>query len=269
MSNHYHLALETPEPNLVEGMRWLQSTFANRFNRFRGERGHVFQGRYNAILVEDFLGLGAVAHYIHLNPRRAGLCSVLQLPSYRFGSYYWLWQKKRPDWIRFSSCLFAAGELNDNAEGRRSYQDYLEWLAEDRAAQKALNFEKMCRGWVMGGNEFKREMIKEEASKLAECQLVEAETQEIREEKWKAVLSNCCKVLGKSLSSAMHDRKGADWKMAIAAYLRKRTMASNGWITTALQTGHPHCVSRHVASISSGRSTRAARLLGKLFQSVD
>ena len=57
MSNHYHLALETPEPNLVEGMRWLQSTFANRFNRFRGERGHVFQGRYNAILIEDYLGL--------------------------------------------------------------------------------------------------------------------------------------------------------------------------------------------------------------------
>src|SRR3954468_7057421 len=68
MSNHYHLALETPEGNLVEGMRWLQSTFANRFNRYRGERGHVFQGRYKALLVEDSEGLGAVAHYIHLNP---------------------------------------------------------------------------------------------------------------------------------------------------------------------------------------------------------
>ena len=42
MSNHYHLLIETPEPNLVMGMRWLQSTFANRFNRYRKENGHVF-----------------------------------------------------------------------------------------------------------------------------------------------------------------------------------------------------------------------------------
>ena len=41
MRNHYHLALETPEANLVAGMKWLQSTYANRFNRFRNERGHV------------------------------------------------------------------------------------------------------------------------------------------------------------------------------------------------------------------------------------
>jgi REP element-mobilizing transposase RayT len=53
MSNHYHLALETPEANLVQGMAWLQGTFANRFNRFRGERGHVFQSRYQSILIEE------------------------------------------------------------------------------------------------------------------------------------------------------------------------------------------------------------------------
>ena len=52
MSNHYHLCVKTPQPNLVEGMRWLQSTFANRFNRFRNERGHVFQGRYQAIILD-------------------------------------------------------------------------------------------------------------------------------------------------------------------------------------------------------------------------
>ena len=52
MGNHYHLCVETPEPNLVEGMKWLQSTFANRFNRFRKANGHVFQGRYKAILLD-------------------------------------------------------------------------------------------------------------------------------------------------------------------------------------------------------------------------
>jgi REP element-mobilizing transposase RayT len=44
MRNHYHLAVETPEPNLVQGMHWLQTTWASRFNRFRRESGHLFQG---------------------------------------------------------------------------------------------------------------------------------------------------------------------------------------------------------------------------------
>jgi putative transposase len=59
--NYYHMAFETPEPNLVEGMKWLQSTFATRFNRLRKERGHVFQGCYKAILIgaeRPLLGLG-------------------------------------------------------------------------------------------------------------------------------------------------------------------------------------------------------------------
>jgi hypothetical protein len=54
MSNHYHRALETPEANLVQGMAWLQGTFANRFNRFHGERGHVFQSRYQSILIRNY-----------------------------------------------------------------------------------------------------------------------------------------------------------------------------------------------------------------------
>ena len=52
MSNHYHLAVETPQGNLIAGMQWLQSTFANRFNAFRGEHGHLFQGRYKCLIVE-------------------------------------------------------------------------------------------------------------------------------------------------------------------------------------------------------------------------
>jgi putative transposase len=51
MRNHFHLAVETPEPNLSDGMKWLQGTWAARFNRFRGEVGRPFQGRYKALHV--------------------------------------------------------------------------------------------------------------------------------------------------------------------------------------------------------------------------
>ena len=75
MSNHYHLAISTPRANLIEGMKWLQGTFATRFNRFRNERGHLFQGRYKSLVVEPEVGLGPLCHYIHLNPVQAGLVS--------------------------------------------------------------------------------------------------------------------------------------------------------------------------------------------------
>ena len=54
MSNHFHLALETPEGNLAAGMQWLQATFTNRYNRFRGEAGHgsIFQGSNDGVRSE-------------------------------------------------------------------------------------------------------------------------------------------------------------------------------------------------------------------------
>ncbi len=88
MRNHYHLALETPAGNLVAGMQWLQATFANRFNNLRRERGHLFQGRYKALLVEPGEALGHVCHYIHLNPVRAGVVSVSGLKEFRDSSYW-------------------------------------------------------------------------------------------------------------------------------------------------------------------------------------
>jgi len=51
MGNHYHLLLETPEANLVSGMKWLQSTYTQRYNAGHCKRGHWFQGRYRAVSV--------------------------------------------------------------------------------------------------------------------------------------------------------------------------------------------------------------------------
>ena len=51
MGNHYHLLLETPEANLVDGMRWFQGTYTQRFNARHNVWGHLFQGRYKALLV--------------------------------------------------------------------------------------------------------------------------------------------------------------------------------------------------------------------------
>jgi len=52
MTNHYHLLLETPEPNLVAGMKWLQGTYTQRFNRWHNLGEHLFQGRYKVLMIE-------------------------------------------------------------------------------------------------------------------------------------------------------------------------------------------------------------------------
>jgi putative transposase len=75
MPNHFHLLIETPEPNISEGMQRLNSRYAQWFNRRYGYTGHLFQGRFYGRLVESAYHLLELARYVVANPVRAGLCS--------------------------------------------------------------------------------------------------------------------------------------------------------------------------------------------------
>ena len=73
MPNHFHVVVETPQPNLVAGMKWLLGTYTSRFNRRHKLFGHLFSGRYKSLIV-DGSGSGylkSVGDYVHLNPARA------------------------------------------------------------------------------------------------------------------------------------------------------------------------------------------------------
>jgi putative transposase len=85
MSNHYHLLVQTPEPNLSRGMHWLNGRYAQAFNLRHKRCGHLFQGRFHGALVEKEAYLLTVARYVVLNPIRAGL---LNNPAdWRWSSY--------------------------------------------------------------------------------------------------------------------------------------------------------------------------------------
>jgi len=75
MTNLYHFLMETPEPNLVLGMKWFQGTYTQRYDGLHRLRGHVYQGRYKAIVIDsdEMEFVDRVGTYIHLNPVRAGL----------------------------------------------------------------------------------------------------------------------------------------------------------------------------------------------------
>jgi REP element-mobilizing transposase RayT len=78
MDNHYHLFIETPEGNLSQGMRQLNGVYTQRFNRFHNRVGHLYQGRYKAILVQKEAYLLELSRYIVLNPVRARMVNAPQ-----------------------------------------------------------------------------------------------------------------------------------------------------------------------------------------------
>jgi putative transposase len=85
MPNHYHVLVETPEPNLSAGLHRLNFLYAQSFNRRHDVDGHLFQGRFHSVLVEREEHLLALTRYIVLNPVRAALCSHPQ--RWRWSSY--------------------------------------------------------------------------------------------------------------------------------------------------------------------------------------
>src|SRR3954463_13053350 len=98
MGNHYHLLLETPEPNLVKGMRRLNGVYRQTFNRRHERVGHVLQGRYKSILVDKDSYLLELCRYVVLNPVRARMVS--SVADWRWSSYLAMIAKTGgPDWL--------------------------------------------------------------------------------------------------------------------------------------------------------------------------
>ena len=110
MPDHFHLVVETPQPNLVAGMKWLLGTYTSRFNRRHKLFGHLFSGRYKSLIV-DGSGSGylkSVCDYVHLNPARAKLVAVdAPLRSFAWSSWsaYLLAPSKGPAWLRVDRLL--------------------------------------------------------------------------------------------------------------------------------------------------------------------
>jgi REP element-mobilizing transposase RayT len=124
MGNHYHLLAETPKPNLSHGMRWLNGVYSQRFNRRHERVGHVFQGRFKAILVERDSYLLELARYIVLNPVRAGLVSAPE--DWRWSSYLaTAGRRDVPRWLSVNWILdqFGTGEPTARTRYRQFVSD--------------------------------------------------------------------------------------------------------------------------------------------------
>jgi len=98
MENHYHLLIQTQESNLSKFMHFLLSSYASYLSK-KGWEGHIFGGRYNALLVDKEAYLLAVSRYIHLNPVAA---SIVKMPeNYHWSSYSsYINNRETPEWLK-------------------------------------------------------------------------------------------------------------------------------------------------------------------------
>jgi putative transposase len=126
MGNHYHLLVETPDGNLSSGMRQLNGVYTQRFNQVHGRVGHVFQGRYKAIVVQKDAYLVELARYVVLNPVPARL--VRQAGRWPRSTYRaTVGAEVGPDWLETLSVLYVFGDTQFEAVER-----YIRFVADGK-----------------------------------------------------------------------------------------------------------------------------------------
>jgi len=238
MPNHFHLVVETPQPNLVVGMKWLLGTYTSRFNRRHKLFGHLFSGRYKSLIV-DGSGTGylkSVGDYVHLNPARAKLVAAEQpLKSFVWSSWpaYLAAPSKRPAWLRVDRLLGDYGIPKDSPAGRQQLEGALE---ERRGAEEGGEFKTIRRGWCLGEETFRQELLAQMSERLgAEHYGAErAETEEAKAERIIAAELKRRKWKGTELQTRS---KGDAQKVALAARLRAETPMTVAWIAARLGMG--------------------------------
>ncbi len=238
MRNHFHLVIETPQPTLVAGMKWLLGTYTSRFNRRHKEFGHLFSGRYKALVV-DASGNGylkRVGDYVHLNPVRAKLLKPEQpIEDFRWSSYpmYLGVPSKRPDWLRVDRLLGEWRIPKDSAPGRRVFAEGME---RRRSEDLKEEFKPLERGWCLGDEEFRRELL-EQVSAAPGTSLYGEAVQEAVEARAERLLAQRLKDMGWTEKDLTTRRKGAPEKVELAAQMRGATTMPLAWIARRLAMG--------------------------------
>jgi putative transposase len=241
MRNHFHLVVETPQANLVAGMKWFLGTFTSRFNRRHKLFGHLFSGRYKSLVV-DGSGDGylrTVCDYVHLNPVRAKLLTGEQpLSDYPWSSYQGFLQAsaKRPVWLRVDRLLGELGIGRDDAAGRRQFAEAME---ERRSRAEPGEWKRVRRGWFLGAAEFKERLLEQMGGQVGQHHGGD-EKRETDEQKAQRLVTA---ELGKrhwSEQDLRRRRKTDATKIKIALRLRRETVMTMDWIAERLHMGCRH-----------------------------
>lgn len=283
MGNHYHLLIETPEANLVEGMKWLQNAYTRRFNVKHSQWGRLFGDRYKAVLVEgekpDYFV--TLLDYIHLNPVRSGLVKVQEgqsLLDYPWSSLVASYARsgKRP--LAWSSVErgFASLDLCDSTAGRREFVERLDRRALNEAERAGVveisagmdaRFSHLRRGWYWGSQGFAEACLKLVKGKIRAAKSPTMRTAPVSQMHDTVAAASLVERALAELElepGELEGLPGADpRKVAIADLVAGRTAVSQKWIAERLAMGSPGNVSQQLGRFRAERAPRS-REFGKL-----
>lgn len=247
MRNHFHLVAETPDANLVAGMKWLLGTYSIRFNRRHRVVGHLFAGRYKSLVVDGSTSgyFKTVCDYVHLNPARAKLVKADQdLSDFPWSSWpeYMKTPKQRVPWLKVDRLLGEHGIPKDSAAGRRALKRAMD---QRRLEDEPEEYKSIRRGWCFGDDEFKKELLGQMSERISEHHFG-SERNEAAKEKAERIIKEELNRKRWTEAKLKRARKGALEKVEIATRLRKETTASVKWIATRLHMGSPSNTSNHI-----------------------
>jgi len=239
MGNHFHLVLETPQANLVAGMKWFLGTNTARFNRRHRLFGHLFSGRYKSLIVDGSSAgyLRVVGDYVHLNPVRARLLAPQQpLRTYRWSSYgeYLQAPSRRPAWLRVDRLFGEMGIRQDSAAGRRRFEVMME---ERRQRDEPGEWKAVRRGWCLGDEQFRKELLAQMDQRMGQRYYGGTERQETAEARAERILAEELRRRKWGPGELARRRKGDKEKVRIGWRLRNETTMTLNWIAGRLAMG--------------------------------
>ena len=148
MKNHYHLVLETPLGNLLKVMHGINSAYTGYFNREYERVGHLFQGRYRAIVVDRDAYLLELSRYVHLNAVRAGIVDMPE--KYRWSSYLgYIRKREEVPWVEYSLVL---SQLSGSRE--RSRKEYKKFVTRGSEGESESPLRELYGQVILGTEEF-------------------------------------------------------------------------------------------------------------------
>lgn len=243
MNNHFHLCLQTPQANLVAGMKWLLGNYSARFKKQHKKSGHLFAGRYKSLNVDgsNKVYLHTLCDYIHLNPVRAHLVSSSQhLKDYPWSSYpfYLLPVTQRPDWLETHVLMGEKGGLRDNNAGRHQFEQLMESHKLWEESRTNDTYDLIRRGWYFGTDGFRRDLLSKIESLEGATRVRGGEVlRKAQHRQASELLIDLLNKIGITDNDLKSIPKGDPLKIKLAMEIRKRTTMSLKWIAEHLHMG--------------------------------
>jgi len=262
MRNHFHLVVETPRPNLSAGMQWFLGTYTARFNRRHQVVGHLFSGRYKAVIV-DGSGNGylkAVCDYVHLNPVRANLLRAEEpLQLYPWSSYreYLQAPKLRPTWLKVERVLGEWGISEDSTAGRRRFKAAVEGRRYKELGQEPEAWHALRRDWCLGSQGFRETRLEQVEVKRGDHHYGE-ELREAEQQKAERLLTEMLAKAGWKRQDLDRRPKGDRQKARMAARLRTETTVTWRWIAEHMAMGAWRTAANAVRALTPGGGNHGA-----------